>query len=62
MSSTAREQEHAEFVWRAVSDALDSVEEPDREAFLTRLVLLIALDHLDEASLTRLITEARDSR
>ncbi|QUH02645.1 hypothetical protein HUO13_19220 [Saccharopolyspora erythraea] len=50
---------NAEFVWRSVSEALDAVE--DREAFLVRLVLLTALDHLDADQLTGLIAEARDA-
>ncbi|RCW45916.1 hypothetical protein DFQ14_102217 [Halopolyspora algeriensis] len=53
---------HAEFVWRTVSEAIDTVPESDREAFLTRFVLLAALDHLDADELTALIAEARESR
>ncbi|GAA2775719.1 hypothetical protein [Saccharopolyspora taberi] len=49
--------EHAEAVWRAVSDALDDTD--DREAFLVRLVVLTALDHLTTDQLTGLIAEAR---
>ena len=50
---------HAEAVWRAVGDALDAVE--DREAFLVRLVVLTALDHLTTDQLTGLVAEARDA-
>lgn len=53
---------HAESVWRTLSEALDSVPESDREDFLTRLVLLAALDHLGTEELTGLVAEARESR
>lgn len=49
---------HAEFVWRTVSEALDSVPPVERELFLTRLVLLAALDHLSGEELTGLIAAA----
>ncbi|MBA8826525.1 hypothetical protein FHX42_003901 [Saccharopolyspora lacisalsi] len=51
--------EHAEFAWRTLSEALDSVPESDREGFLLRLALLAALDHLDAGTLTELVAEAR---
>ncbi|MDR7304359.1 hypothetical protein [Haloactinomyces albus] len=53
---------HAEFVWRTVSEAIDTVPESDREAFLTRFVLLAALDHLGTDEITALVAEARESR
>ncbi|WP_019808706.1 hypothetical protein [Saccharomonospora halophila] len=52
---------HAESVWRTLSEAIDAVPESEREAFLTRLVLLTALDHLDTGDLTALVAEARES-
>jgi 3-(3-hydroxy-phenyl)propionate hydroxylase len=49
---------HSEDVWRAVSEGLDAVAAQDREAFLTRLVLLLALQ-APAGSLPALIREAR---
>jgi 3-(3-hydroxy-phenyl)propionate hydroxylase len=48
----------AEKVWRSVSDALDNVPPDDRVAFLTRLVLMLALDRPDPSTATPLIAQA----
>lgn len=48
-----------ERIWRALSDGLDAVPEGERESFLTRLTLLLALDKPDPARLSSLIAEAR---
>lgn len=50
---------HAESVWRALSDGIDAAE--DREAFLVRLVMLTALDHLTADQFAGLVAEARDA-
>jgi 3-(3-hydroxy-phenyl)propionate hydroxylase len=48
----------AEEAWRAVSDGLDQVPPGDREAFLTRLVLLLALGQAEPAAVPGLVAEA----
>jgi hypothetical protein len=54
------ELSHSEDAWRAVSEGLDAVAAQDREAFLTRLVLLLAL-RAPAGSLPALIREARQA-
>jgi 3-(3-hydroxy-phenyl)propionate hydroxylase len=48
----------AEKVSRCLSGALDNVPPGDREAFLTRLVLLLALDQPDPSSVMPLVSQA----
>jgi hypothetical protein len=48
----------AEKVWCSVSDALDDVPPEDHMAFLTRLVLLLALDRPDPSAAAHLIAQA----
>jgi 3-(3-hydroxy-phenyl)propionate hydroxylase len=48
----------AEEAWRAVSAGLDEAPAGEREAFLARLVLLLALEQPDPATVPRLVTEA----
>jgi 3-(3-hydroxy-phenyl)propionate hydroxylase len=50
----------AEQVWRALSDALDEVPPEGREAFLTRLVLLLSLHEPDPEAVQGLVAEALD--
>lgn len=50
-----------ERMWRTLSDALDAVPADDREAFLTRLALLLALRVADASTFEALVAEARDS-
>lgn len=49
---------HAEHVWRSLSEALDACPEAEHSAFLTRLALLAALDHLTPAELDALLADA----
>ena len=48
-----------ERMWRTLSDAIDAVAPADREQFLTRLSLLLALDQRDPGALAALVAEAR---
>jgi 3-(3-hydroxy-phenyl)propionate hydroxylase len=48
----------AEHAWRSVSDALDLVPAENRESFLARLVMLLALEQKEPAALRDLIIEA----
>ena len=52
------ELSHAEQVWRAVSDTLDRVPAANRESFLTRLVMLLALRQEKPSDLQNLVAEA----
>jgi 3-(3-hydroxy-phenyl)propionate hydroxylase len=56
-----REPSARERMWRTLSDALDAVPADNREAFLTRLTLLLALRSGDPAVFAGLVAEARDS-
>jgi 3-(3-hydroxy-phenyl)propionate hydroxylase len=61
--ASLREPSARERMWRTLSDALDAV--PDdadaREAFLTRLTLLLALRSADPTVFAGIVGEARDS-
>jgi hypothetical protein len=46
-------------MWRTLSDALDAVPAEGREAYLTRLTLLLALNQEDPQTLASLAAEAR---
>jgi 3-(3-hydroxy-phenyl)propionate hydroxylase len=48
----------AEEAWRAVSAGLEEAPAGDREAFLARLVLLLALEQPDPATMASLVAEA----
>jgi 3-(3-hydroxy-phenyl)propionate hydroxylase len=50
----------AERTWRVLSDALDKVPAEGREAFLTRLVLLLSLHEPDPEAVQGLVAEALD--
>jgi 3-(3-hydroxy-phenyl)propionate hydroxylase len=50
----------AENMWRQLSEALNATSEAEHEPFLTRLALLLALEHPDPSRLSGLITEAQD--
>jgi 3-(3-hydroxy-phenyl)propionate hydroxylase len=56
-----REPSSRERMWRTLSDVLDTVPVDAREAFLTRLTLLLALRSGDAAAFAGLVAEARDS-
>ena len=49
----------AERIWRTLSDAIDAVAPADREQFLTRLTLLLALSQGDPGTLAALAADAR---
>lgn len=55
-ASTADPAEHA---WRSLGEALDAVPAGAREFFLTKLVLLLALEQADPSVLSASIAEAR---
>jgi 3-(3-hydroxy-phenyl)propionate hydroxylase len=56
-----REPSGGERMWRTLSDALDAVPADAREAFLTRLTLLLAPHARNAAVFAGLVAEARDS-
>ena len=56
-----REPSAGELGWRTLSDALDAVPADAREAFLTRLALLLAPHAPDATVFAALVAEARDS-
>lgn len=60
----ARREElsEAERIWRSLGEGLDAVPAAEREAFLTRLVMLLALKQQGAPVLPDLISEAREGR
>ena len=49
----------SERMWRTLSDAIDAVAPADREQFLIRLGLLLALDQRDPENLAALVADAQ---